>query len=46
MTKTFKRFAEWKKANPDEFDKILADVCIVLAFAFIAAMATCASNSI
>lgn len=44
MTKTFKRFAAWKKANPDEFDKILADVCIVLAFAFIAAMATYASS--
>lgn len=40
-----KKFLEWKKENPDEFDKVIADVVIVIAFIIIAAMAIYVSRS-
>lgn len=39
-----KSLKEWIRKNPDEFDKIIADVVIISAFVIIAIMAVYASN--
>lgn len=39
-----KKILKWKKENPDEFDKVIADFVIIIAFIIIAVMAIYATQ--